>query len=873
MRSSKTPKSAFKLWLSDSRPFLEERFKNLSNEELTKKISEIWRTGLQPDVKKSYLEKEKELKEKGTMSSNFSFWILAKLRENGLFDERMSVKENWKYLKEETKNWYKEEFVKYRANPVENIPNCSTSTEFQVEHDDSENQFFHAENHQSGEFSENFETINGTCRTESQYSFEDVSCQNADTKDPTSSTQPSESFVFEIPTPSYRSAVRRLQFQDSENLNSEDVPHGSGSQNQSRNLQIHQNNRISKNQDSRKFQENLEDVPQDSGIQNPNLRISENQEFENFDENFEHATQDLGIQNQNLRKLENQDFRSSEMYSEDVPQDSGLQNQNRKIQIPQNSRISKNQDSGNVQNFGNRRNLENQNPHNFRIQNQDFGNFHDSEIQNQNLSISRNQNSGNLENQNPRNFRISKNQDSRCFEMDSDDVTENSRLQNQNRNLQILQNSKNSKNQDSGTIQNFENRRNSEGRKQNPPNSRSRDYGDSGNLENQNSRHFRNFRNQDPGNMQKSGNWENQNPRNFRISENQATRKIQVSRIRPITGSLPQNQNSRNSGNFQKNQEAPLQNLNPLLQYGAGSASRLLIQNSEETKKILKNLNSQNSGIQNFQKDFQTSRNSTRIQNQNQNSKIQNSRSFQKNSENQNFSEPQLAENSRPEFSRNSEFQNMTSSKNFQESSSQNLSGNRLNSTLGKRKYVLKIVDCREDLLKRSGKFENVILKNQFSPKNQMPDLMPYGEDQNWTQNHNNLAEKLAENGPTDFSEFNNLESSQDSEDLFQEFFVVPESSGNLENTENLVPDNFGNSENPENLVQEFFVAPPLENGQNDVEWDYGAPESPEFTSEDVEIQNPESPKIPYKRKYENWPVLSPNEKIFFDLPDGPRWL
>ncbi|CAR99030.1 Protein CBG25777 [Caenorhabditis briggsae] len=121
MSSSKNHKSAFKLWLSDSRPFLEERFKNLSNEELSKKISEIWRTGLQPDVKKSYLEKEKELKEKGTMSSNFSFWILAKLRENGLFDERMSVKENWKYLKEETKNWYKEEFVKYRSNPVENL--------------------------------------------------------------------------------------------------------------------------------------------------------------------------------------------------------------------------------------------------------------------------------------------------------------------------------------------------------------------------------------------------------------------------------------------------------------------------------------------------------------------------------------------------------------------------------------------------------------------------------------------------------------------------------------------------------------------------------------------------------------------------------
>ncbi|UMM20633.1 hypothetical protein L5515_015834 [Caenorhabditis briggsae] len=163
-----------------------------------------------------------------------------------------------------------------------------------------------------------------------------------------------------------------------------------------------------------------------------------------------------------------------------------------------------------------------------------------------------------------------------------------------------------------------------------------------------------------------------------------------------------------------------------------------------------------------------------------------------------------------------------------------------------------------------------------------MPDLMPYGEDQNWTQNHNNLAENLAENGPTSFSEFNNLESSKDSEDLFQEFFVVPENSGNLENAENVVPENSGNPkiensgnlENPENLIQEFFVAPPPpENGQNDVDWDYGAPESPESSPEDVGIQNPEIPKISYKRKYENWPVLDPNEKIFFDLPDGPRWL
>ncbi|UMM20634.1 hypothetical protein L5515_015834 [Caenorhabditis briggsae] len=403
MSSSKNHKSAFKLWLSDSRPFLEERFKNLSNEELSKKISEIWRTGLQPDVKKSYLEKEKELKEKGTMSSNFSFWILAKLRENGLFDERMSVKENWKYLKEETKNWYKEEFVKYRANPVENITNCSTSIAFRLEHVGSENQYFHAENQQNGQFSENFETINGTYQTESQYSCDD-----------------------------------------------------------------------------------------------------------------------------------------------------------------------------------------------------------------------------------------------------------------------------------------------------------------------------------------------------------------------------------------------------------------------------------------NFQKDSQLSQNTRRIQKQSQNSKIQNSRSFQKKSENQNFrfSNPQLAENSRLQFSRNSQFQNLTSSKNFGESSSQNLSGNLQNSTLGKRKYVLKIVDCRENLLKRSKNFENVILKNQFSPKNQMPDLMPYGEDQNWTQNHNNLAENLAENGPT------------------------------------------------KNLIQEFFVAPPPpENGQNDVDWDYGAPESPESSPEDVGIQNPEIPKISYKRKYENWPVLDPNEKIFFDLPDGPRWL
>ncbi|UMM20632.1 hypothetical protein L5515_015834 [Caenorhabditis briggsae] len=394
--------------------------------------------------------------------------------------------------------------------------------------------------------------------------------------------------------------------------------------------------------------------------------------------------------------------------------------------------------------------------------------------------------------------------------------------------------------------------------------------------------------------MQKSENLENQNPQNFRISENQESRKIQLSKICPITGSLPANsqqnsnlQNCRNSGNFQKNREPPLQNLNPLLHYGAGSASRLLIQNSEETKKILKNLNSQNSGIQNFQnfqKDSQLSQNTRRIQKQSQNSKIQNSRSFQKKSENQNFrfSNPQLAENSRLQFSRNSQFQNLTSSKNFGESSSQNLSGNLQNSTLGKRKYVLKIVDCRENLLKRSKNFENVILKNQFSPKNQMPDLMPYGEDQNWTQNHNNLAENLAENGPTSFSEFNNLESSKDSEDLFQEFFVVPENSGNLENAENVVPENSGNPkiensgnlENPENLIQEFFVAPPPpENGQNDVDWDYGAPESPESSPEDVGIQNPEIPKISYKRKYENWPVLDPNEKIFFDLPDGPRWL
>ncbi|CAO4367837.1 unnamed protein product [Caenorhabditis nigoni] len=715
------------------------------------------------------------------MSSNFSFWILAKLRENGLFDERMSVKENWKYLKEETKNWYKEEFVKYRANPVENIPNCSTSTESEFQHDDSENQYFHPENQQNGQFSENFETNNGTYETESQYSYEDVRYQNSE-------PSTSESFVFEIPTPSYRSAVRRLQFQDSESfeMNSEDIPHGSGNQHQSRNLQIHQNYRISENQDSRNFHKNSEDIQQDSGLQNQNQNPQSSRIVCGYSENFE-SCGNLKNQNQNSRRSKNQDSRSFEMYSENVTQDSGLQNQNWNLQILQKSRISKNQDSGNIRNFGNRRNLENQNLHNFRIRNQDSGNFHDSEIQNQNLTISRNQNSGNLENQN----------------------------------LQIPQTHRISKNQDSGNIQN------------------------SGN----------------------SGNMENLNPQNFRI-QNKDSRKMQLSRTRPITGCLPQNQNSRNSGNFQKNQEPALQNLNPLLHYSAGSASRLLIQNSEETKKILKNLNSQNSGIQNFQKDSQLSLNSRRIPNQNQNSKIQNSRSFQKNSENQNsrFSESRLSQNSG-----NSELQNqnLTSSKNFQESSSQNLSGNCQNSTLGKRKYVLKIVDCRENLLKRSGNFENVILKNQFSPKNQMPDLMPYGEDQNWTQN-------LSENGPTGFSEFNNLESSEDSEDLFQEFFVVPESSGNLENAENVVSENSGNSGNPENLIQEFFVAPPPENGQNDVEWDYGAPESLEFTSEDVEedveIQNPK-PEIPYKRKYENWPVLSPSEKIFFDLPDGPRWL
>ncbi|ULU08739.1 hypothetical protein L3Y34_019745 [Caenorhabditis briggsae] len=294
MRSSKNHKSAFKLWLSDSRPFLEERFKNLSNEELSKKISEIWRTGLQPDVKKSYLEKEKELKEKGTMSSNFSFWILAKLRENGLFDERMSVKENWKYLKEETKNWYKEEFVKYRANPVENITNYSTSIAFQLEHVGSENQYFHAENQQNGQFSENFETINGTYQTESQYSCDDVSYQNSDNQNFSNGPSTSESFVFEIPTPSYRSA----NFQKDSQL----------SQNTRRIQKQIQNSKI---QNSRSFQKKSENqnfrFSDPQLAENSRLQFSRNSQFQNLtsSKNFgESSSQNLSgnLQNSTLGK-------------------------------------------------------------------------------------------------------------------------------------------------------------------------------------------------------------------------------------------------------------------------------------------------------------------------------------------------------------------------------------------------------------------------------------------------------------------------------------------------------------------------------------------------------------------------------------------
>ncbi|PIC12850.1 hypothetical protein B9Z55_028099 [Caenorhabditis nigoni] len=61
-----------------------------------------------------------------------------------------------------------------------------------------------------------------------------------------------------------------------------------------------------------------------------------------------------------------------------------------------------------------------------------------------------------------------------------------------------------------------------------------------------------------------------------------------------------------------------------------------------------------------------------------------------------------------------------------------------------------------------------------------------------------------------------------------------------------------------------------------DQKTEFLAPDAPESSEMDSELENsnlaPDAPK-PYSRKYENWPIIDPNERILFDLPDGPIWM
>ncbi|PIC49508.1 hypothetical protein B9Z55_008093 [Caenorhabditis nigoni] len=83
---------------------------------------------------------------------------------------------------------------------------------------------------------------------------------------------------------------------------------------------------------------------------------------------------------------------------------------------------------------------------------------------------------------------------------------------------------------------------------------------------------------------------------------------------------------------------------------------------------------------------------------------------------------------------------------------------------------------------------------------------------------------------------------------------------------------------------QEFQMDSELQNSNFQApETEFLAPDAPQSSEMDSELENsnlaqeneflaPDAPK-PYSRKYENWPVIDPNERIFFDLPDGPIWM
>ncbi|CAO4367836.1 unnamed protein product [Caenorhabditis nigoni] len=76
---------------------------------------------------------------------------------------------------------------------------------------------------------------------------------------------------------------------------------------------------------------------------------------------------------------------------------------------------------------------------------------------------------------------------------------------------------------------------------------------------------------------------------------------------------------------------------------------------------------------------------------------------------------------------------------------------------------------------------------------------------------------------------------------------------------------------------QEFQMDSELQNSKfQSQENEFLAPDAPESFEMDSELENsnlaPDAPK-PYSRKYENWPIIDPNERIFFDLPDGPVWM
>ncbi|CAR99029.1 Protein CBG25776 [Caenorhabditis briggsae] len=84
---------------------------------------------------------------------------------------------------------------------------------------------------------------------------------------------------------------------------------------------------------------------------------------------------------------------------------------------------------------------------------------------------------------------------------------------------------------------------------------------------------------------------------------------------------------------------------------------------------------------------------------------------------------------------------------------------------------------------------------------------------------------------------------------------------------------------------QKFQMEPEFQNSNAQApENEFLTPDAPKSFSMDSEFENsnlehqenefsaPDAPKS-YSRKYENWPTVDPNERILFDLPDGPIWM